>query len=142
MDGKSSIKKSMIPVFPSLCAPSCSVKKHQSLDQTAQHSVPEFRSLELSFAAHSNKVYYSGSLTIRIAMTMDGQKPFNQEWTVVWAQLRGTVLTIWDSKEMEEAAKHGIEVSPSYICINDAVRFASLVLKSSLLTCLPVHRRL
>jgi hypothetical protein len=128
MDGKTLFKKSVISLVPLLGVPSCPAKKHQSLDQTTQYNVPEFHSLDRSFRAYSDKIYYSGQLTIQIAKTIDGQRVFNQDWNTVWAQLRGTLLTIWDLEEIEKTAKYGMEVLPNYICIDDAVRLSKFVL--------------
>ncbi|KZT29755.1 hypothetical protein NEOLEDRAFT_1144853 [Neolentinus lepideus HHB14362 ss-1] len=82
---------------------------------------PEIRSVVQLNLAHTNKVYQWGKLVRRIERQPDGQRPAKDEgWTEVWAQLSGTILSVWDMKEVEEAGRQGREVPPSYINVTDA----------------------
>lgn len=83
---------------------------------------PEIRSVVQLTFAHAHKIYFSGSLVRRLERQPDGQRPLKDEgWIEVWAQLGGTTLSIWDTKEIQEASKQGKEVPPSYINVTDAV---------------------
>ncbi|TFK49960.1 hypothetical protein OE88DRAFT_1645739 [Heliocybe sulcata] len=102
--------------------PSMQGRTSTSISQPAAQPLhPEIRSVVQLNLAHTNKVYQWGKLTRRIERQPDGQRPAKEEgWTEVWAQLSGTILSIWDMKEVEEAGKQGREVPPSYINITDA----------------------
>ncbi|KAG1841671.1 hypothetical protein DFJ58DRAFT_807822 [Suillus subalutaceus] len=81
---------------------------------------PEIRSIVQLTVAHARKVYFSGPLVKRVQRQPDGQRPKDDGWVDVWAQLSGTTLSIWDMKEIEEANKKGLEVPPTYVNITDA----------------------
>ena len=98
---------------------------------------PEIRSVVQLTVAHGRKVYFSGPLIRRFERQPDGQKPHKDEgWVEVWVQLGGTILSIWDKKEIDEASKQGKEIPPSYINVTDAVRFLHRRLVLSVLTLL------
>ena len=98
---------------------------------------PEIRSLVQLDVAHRRKIYYSGPLIRKLERQTDGQKPHKDDgWVEIWAQLGGTILSIWDMRETREASKQGKEVPPSYINVTDAVRIFRLRI-SSILTLLP-----
>ncbi|KAG1781697.1 hypothetical protein EV702DRAFT_1042160 [Suillus placidus] len=80
----------------------------------------EIRSIVQLTVAHARKVYFSGPLVKRVQRQSDGQRPKDDGWVDVWAQLSGTTLSIWDMKEIEEANKKGLEVPPTYVNITDA----------------------
>ncbi|KAG2154048.1 hypothetical protein DEU56DRAFT_952095 [Suillus clintonianus] len=81
---------------------------------------PEIRSIVQLTVAHARKVYFSGPLVKRVQRQPDGQRPKDDGWVDVWAQLSGTTLSIWDMKEIEAANKKGLEVPPTYVNITDA----------------------
>jgi CCR4-NOT transcriptional complex subunit CAF120 len=84
---------------------------------------PEIRSVVQLTVAHARKIYYAGPLVRKVERQADGQKPHKDDgWVEVWAQLGGTILSIWDMKETQEASKKGTEVPPSYVNVTDAVR--------------------
>lgn len=84
---------------------------------------PEIRSLVHLDVAHRRKIYFSGPLIRKLERQADGQKPHKDDgWVEIWAQLGGTILSIWDRKEIQEASKQGKQVPPSYINVTDAVR--------------------
>lgn len=82
---------------------------------------PEIRSIVQLTLTHARKVYFSGPLIKRVQRQPDGQRPKDDAWIDVWAQLGGTTLSIWDMKEIDEANKHGREVPPTYVNMTDAV---------------------
>ncbi|KAG2340692.1 hypothetical protein BDR05DRAFT_889329, partial [Suillus weaverae] len=75
---------------------------------------PSSRSIVQLTVAHARKVYSSGPLVKRVQHQSDGQRPKDDGWVDVWAQLSGTTLSIWDMKEIEEANKKGLEVPSTY----------------------------
>ncbi|EKM58341.1 uncharacterized protein PHACADRAFT_90445 [Phanerochaete carnosa HHB-10118-sp] len=82
---------------------------------------PEIRSIVQLTAAHGSKIYFSGPLIRRFDRQPDGQRPTKDEgWREVWAQLGGTILSLWDMKEIEEASKEGRQAPPSYLNVTDA----------------------
>ena len=84
---------------------------------------PEIRSIVNLTAAHTQKIYFSGPLIRRVERQPDGTPSRGEGWTDVWARLGGTILSIWDTKQIEEASKENRQVPPTYINITDAVRF-------------------
>ncbi|EPQ52802.1 hypothetical protein GLOTRDRAFT_140423 [Gloeophyllum trabeum ATCC 11539] len=107
---------------PSQQRPSVQSRTSTTLAQPAPPPLhPEIRSVVQLNLAHTNKVYQWGKLIRRIERQPDGQRPTKDEgWTEVWAQLSGTILSVWDMKEVEEAGRQGREVPPSYINVTDA----------------------
>ncbi|KAH6909140.1 hypothetical protein BKA70DRAFT_1222038 [Coprinopsis sp. MPI-PUGE-AT-0042] len=84
---------------------------------------PEIRSVVGLKAAHAHKIYFSGPLVRKIERQPDGHAPHKDEgWTDVWAQLGGTILSIWDMKEVQEASRQGKEVPPTYVNVTDAAQ--------------------
>ena len=49
----------------------------------------------------------------------DGRPNSDRTWTEVFAQLVGTILSLWDAAELDAAGKDG-EVAPKFINIVDA----------------------
>ena len=88
---------------------------------------PEIRSVVQLTVAHAHKVYFSGQLTRRIERQPDGQKPHKDEgWREVWVQLSGTILSIWDMQQIQEANQQGKQVPPTYVNVTDAVKFSAI----------------
>lgn len=86
---------------------------------------PELRSALGLQDAQSKKIYMEGYLSRRDHLNPDG-KPLNindpkKRWHLCFVQLSGTVLSVWGVQQMEEAARQGTEVPPSYINITDCV---------------------
>lgn len=100
-----------------------SVAPSPTKTQTPAPLHPEIRSVVQLTISHAHKIYFSGPLVRRIERQADGQRPTKDEgWVDVWAQLGGTTLSIWDTKEIQEASKQGREVPPTYVNVMDAVR--------------------
>jgi len=88
-----------------------------------QNLHPEIRSVVSLSLAHKQKTYFSGPLIHKLYRNPDGQKPHKDEgWREVWAQLSGTILSVWDMEKVKFAGQQGREVPPSYINITEAVR--------------------
>ncbi|KAK6526430.1 hypothetical protein TWF694_005020 [Orbilia ellipsospora] len=77
---------------------------------------------------HAQKVYFEGYFQKLNDMNPDGSAVTNREWTDCYAQLIGTVLTIWDNQviqEEEERARRGFaseanSVKPTFLNLTDA----------------------
>ena len=81
------------------------------------------KALALHEAQHK-KIYMEGYLSRREELNVDG-KPLHpgdakKQWQLCFVQLCGTVLSTWNVRAMEEAAKRGQEVPPSYTNITDS----------------------
>ncbi|CAO1618736.1 unnamed protein product [Sympodiomycopsis kandeliae] len=85
---------------------------------------PELRSALSLQDAQQRKIYMEGYLSRRDALATDG-RPLKQHdpkrsWHLCFVQLCGTVLSVWSVREMEQAAKQGTEVPPTYINVTDS----------------------
>ena len=111
------------PMQPGLTRTRSMQESSKSPASTPNAVHPEIRSLVQLDLAHRRKIYYSGPLIRKLERQADGQKPHKDDgWVEIWAQLGGTILSIWDMKETREASKQGKEVPPSYVNVTDAVR--------------------
>lgn len=60
------------------------------------------------------------SLFFRVTnMTADGRPYSDRNWTECFAQLVGTVLSLWDAAALDAAGQDG-EVAPTFINLADA----------------------
>ncbi|PWN29433.1 hypothetical protein BDZ90DRAFT_277711 [Jaminaea rosea] len=85
---------------------------------------PELRSALYLQDAQQRKTYMEGYLSRRDALGADG-KPLHpndpkKAWHLCFVQLSGTVLSVWSVSQMEEAAREGREVPPTYINVTDS----------------------
>ena len=111
------------PQQPGLTRTLSMQESSQSPASTPNPLHPEIRSVLQLTVAQARKIYFSGPLIRKLERQADGQKPQKDDgWVEVWAQLRGTIVSIWDMKEIQEASRQGREIPPSYINITDAVR--------------------
>lgn len=95
---------------------------------------PEIRSIVQLKVAHGRKIYHAGPLVRRLERQADGQRPLKDDgWRDVFAQLGGTILSLWDMKEVEEANKQGKQVPPSYINVTDAVSSMTSCLSNNMI---------
>ncbi|PWY97087.1 hypothetical protein BCV70DRAFT_196166 [Testicularia cyperi] len=84
--------------------------------------------------AQQKKLYMEGYLLKRDDLGTDG-KPIHtgddkRRWTECFVQLSGTVLSLWNVEQMEDAARRGTEVPPTYINITDSfVDFIGLLIE-------------
>ena len=51
--------------------------------------------------------------------TVDGRPNADRSWTECFAQLVGTILSLWDAAELDAAGQDG-EVAPKFINLADA----------------------
>ncbi|KIS67888.1 uncharacterized protein UMAG_03944 [Mycosarcoma maydis] len=84
--------------------------------------------------SQQKKLYMEGYLLKRDDLGTDG-KPLHvadekRRWSECFVQLSGTVLSLWNVDQMQEAAKRGSEVPPTYINITDSfVDFIGLLIE-------------
>ena len=120
--------------------PSSMIQAYQPpMMEIAQDTIPELQPIFSFLNSHSNKLYQEGyflklndldtsRLTFQYGLkrrssytdTFAGGKPNNdRSWTECFAQLVGTVLSLWDATALDVAGQHG-EVAPSFINLADA----------------------
>ncbi|KAL1920098.1 uncharacterized protein VTP21DRAFT_1244 [Calcarisporiella thermophila] len=77
----------------------------------------DIRAITQLFEAHSQKKYMSGFLNRRTGYMADGRPCRYAEWEGCYAELSGSVLTIWDVCDVTDASQF---MPPKYINIADA----------------------
>ncbi|KAF3203032.1 hypothetical protein TWF191_002817 [Orbilia oligospora] len=90
--------------------------------------LPEMVGVFKYLGEHAQKVYHEGYFQKLNDMNPDGTAVTSREWTDCYAQLIGTVLTIWDDRaiqEEEERARRGFPpeggaVKPTFLNLTDA----------------------
>ncbi|KAF3102984.1 hypothetical protein TWF102_009939 [Orbilia oligospora] len=90
--------------------------------------LPEMVGVFKYLGEHAQKVYHEGYFQKLNDMNPDGTAVISREWTDCYAQLIGTVLTIWDDRaiqEEEERARRGFPpeggaVKPTFLNLTDA----------------------
>ncbi|KAF3902218.1 hypothetical protein ABW21_db0209163 [Orbilia brochopaga] len=90
--------------------------------------LPEMVGVFRYLTEHAQKVYHEGYFQKLNDMNPDGSAVNNREWTDCYAQLIGTVLTIWDDRAMqeeEERVRRGFPseagaVKPTFLNLTDA----------------------
>lgn len=105
--------------------------------EIAQDTVPELQPIFSFLNSHSNKLYQEGyflklndldtreshSKYARTSLAtdrdVDGRPNADRSWTECFAQLVGTVLSLWDAAALDIAGQDG-EVAPSFINLADA----------------------
>ncbi|KAF3769256.1 hypothetical protein M406DRAFT_273860, partial [Cryphonectria parasitica EP155] len=76
-------------------------------------AIPELQPIFTFLNSHSNKLYQEGYF-----LKLDDQNT-HRTWTECFAQLVGTVLSLWDAAELDAAGEDG-EVLPKFINLTDA----------------------
>lgn len=71
---------------------------------------------------------------------LEGRPNTDRSWTECFAQLVGTVLSLWDAAELDTAGQDG-EVLPKFINLTDAsikmvrIRYLFIHARAELMTC-------
>lgn len=106
-----------------------------------QDTLPELQPVFTFFNSHANKLYQEGYFLklddqnsrksdwntnlLLFSHFVEGKPNADRTWTECFAQLVGTVLSLWDAAELDSAGQDG-EVLPKFINITDAsIRMAS-----------------
>ncbi|SJX64193.1 uncharacterized protein SRS1_14848 [Sporisorium reilianum f. sp. reilianum] len=119
-------------------APSPTGSTARSIRSTPQTPLT-FKSQDLRSAlslqeSQQKKLYMEGYLLKRDDLGTDG-KPLHvadekRRWSECFVQLSGTVLSLWNVEQMQDAARRGTEVPPTYINITDSfVDFIGLLIE-------------
>ncbi|TKY89595.1 hypothetical protein EX895_001380 [Sporisorium graminicola] len=107
--------------------------------RSASQTPLTFKSQDLRSAlslqeSQQKKLYMEGYLLKRDDLGTDG-KPLHvadekRRWSECFVQLSGTVLSLWNVEQMQDAARRGTEVPPTYINITDSfVDFIGLLIE-------------
>ncbi|KAI1001685.1 hypothetical protein K3495_g6517 [Podosphaera aphanis] len=84
-----------------------------------QTTLPELQPIFSFLNSHSNKLYQEGYFLKLDDQNTQGRPNADRNWTECFAQLVGTVLSLWDAAELDVAGQDG-EVLPKFINITDA----------------------
>ncbi|KAI9813147.1 MAG: hypothetical protein M1827_004368 [Pycnora praestabilis] len=89
------------------------------LMEVAQDTLPELQPIFSFLNSHSNKLYQEGYFLKLHDLDTHGRPNADRNWTECFAQLVGTVMSLWDAKALDEAGQDG-EVVPTFINLTDA----------------------
>ncbi|TLD23189.1 hypothetical protein PspLS_07327 [Pyricularia sp. CBS 133598] len=84
-----------------------------------EDTIPELQPIFTFLNNHSNKLYQEGYFLKLDDQNSHGRPNPDRTWTECFAQLVGTVLSLWDAAELDAAGEHG-EVLPKFINLTDA----------------------
>ncbi|TLS28442.1 hypothetical protein PpBr36_00427 [Pyricularia pennisetigena] len=84
-----------------------------------EDTIPELQPIFTFLNNHSNKLYQEGYFLKLDDQNSQGRPNPDRTWTECFAQLVGTVLSLWDAAELDAAGEHG-EVLPKFINLTDA----------------------
>lgn len=87
--------------------------------EIAQDTIPELQPIFTFLNSHSNKLYQEGYFLKLNDLDTHGRPNADRSWTECFAQLVGTVLSLWDAAALDAAGQDG-EVAPSFINLADA----------------------
>ncbi|KAK3335563.1 hypothetical protein B0T19DRAFT_436405 [Cercophora scortea] len=80
---------------------------------------PELQPIFNLLNSHTNKLYQEGYFLKLDDQDIKGKPNLDRTWTECFAQLVGTVLSLWDAAELDAAGEDG-EVLPKFINLTDA----------------------
>ncbi|CCE34525.1 hypothetical protein E4U35_002000 [Claviceps purpurea] len=84
-----------------------------------EDTIPELHPIFTLLNSHSNKLYQEGYFLKLDDQNTQGKPNADRTWTECFAQLVGTVLSLWDAAELDAAGEDG-EVLPKFINLTDA----------------------
>lgn len=87
--------------------------------EIGQDVIPELQPIFSFLNSHSNKLYQEGYFLKLNDLDSHGRPNADRSWTECFAQLVGTILSLWDAAELD-AAGHDGEVAPRFINLADA----------------------
>lgn len=82
-------------------------------------TLPELQPIFTFLNSHSNKLYQEGYFLKLHDLDSRGRPSTDRTWTECFAQLVGTVLSLWDAAALDAAGEEG-EVLPTFINLSDA----------------------
>ncbi|TDZ21922.1 Protein SKG3 [Colletotrichum orbiculare MAFF 240422] len=84
-----------------------------------EDTIPELQPIFTFLNSHANKLYQEGYFLKLDDQNIQGKPNADRAWTECFAQLVGTVLSLWDAAELDAAGEDG-EVLPKFINLTDA----------------------
>jgi CCR4-NOT transcriptional complex subunit CAF120 len=84
-----------------------------------EDTIPELQPIFSFLNSHSNKLYQEGYFLKLDDQNTQGKPNADRTWTECFAQLVGTVLSLWDAAELDAAGEDG-EVLPKFLNLTDA----------------------
>lgn len=105
--------------------------------EVAQDTIPELQPIFTYLNSHSNKLYQEGYFLklndldtrklrlqpdrsfVMLKYCTEGRPNADRSWTECFAQLVGTILSLWDAAALDAAGQDG-EVAPKFINLADA----------------------
>ncbi|KAH6648368.1 hypothetical protein BKA67DRAFT_538410 [Truncatella angustata] len=90
-----------------------------SMMDVNQDTIPELQPIFTFLNSHGNKLYQEGYFLKLDDQNTQGKPNPDRTWTEYFAQLVGTVLSLWDAAELDAAGEDG-EVLPKFINLTDA----------------------
>ncbi|KAH0552941.1 hypothetical protein GP486_006861 [Trichoglossum hirsutum] len=89
------------------------------LMDVAQDTLPELQPIFTFLNSHSNKLYHEGYLFKLNDIDPSGKPSSERNWKEYFAQLVGTIVSLWDAAALDAAGRDG-EVVPTFINLTDA----------------------
>ncbi|KAK7932091.1 PH domain-containing protein [Apiospora marii] len=89
------------------------------LMDVTEDTIPELQPIFTFLNSHANKLYQEGYFLKLDDQNIQGRPNPDRTWTECFAQLVGTVLSLWDASELDTAGEEG-EVLPKFINLTDA----------------------
>lgn len=87
--------------------------------ELTQDTLPELQPIFSYLNSHGNKLYQEGYFLKLDDQNSHGKPNADRTWTECFAQLVGTILSLWDAAELDAAGAEG-EVLPKFINLTDA----------------------
>ncbi|KAK2778200.1 ph domain protein [Colletotrichum kahawae] len=84
-----------------------------------EDTIPELQPIFTFLNSHANKLYQEGYFLKLDDQNTQGKPNADRTWTECFAQLVGTVLSLWDAAELDAAGEDG-EILPKFINLTDA----------------------
>ncbi|KAI5801544.1 PH domain protein [Peziza echinospora] len=128
--GQNSTASSPVPALPGRDSPQPSSSRNSpsikpfSIDQPplldVKHETPaELLPVFSYLSSHSKKLYTEGYFLKLADLNPDGKPHADREWVECFAQLVGSVLSLWDAGALDAAGEDG-EVIPTYLNLTDS----------------------
>ncbi|KAI5862607.1 hypothetical protein GGS23DRAFT_605525 [Durotheca rogersii] len=89
------------------------------LMDVSEDTIPELQPIFTFLNSHANKLYQEGYFVKLDDQNIQGKPNSDRTWTECFAQLVGTVLSLWDAAELDAAGEDG-KVLPKFINLTDA----------------------
>jgi CCR4-NOT transcriptional complex subunit CAF120 len=87
--------------------------------EVSQDTPPELQPIFSFLNSHSNKLYTEGYFLKLHDLDSRGRPSTDRTWIESFAQLIGTVLSLWDANALDAAGEDG-EVVPTFVNLSDA----------------------